>query len=58
MLGQDITFCKCDCQNADCFRHTSHVDWELPKHKYYGASMSDFSRKCDKYLSGGEQHVE
>ena len=44
----DITYCTSEC-TAECWRHKSNVDWELAKHKYYGASMADFGPVCASY---------
>lgn len=48
--GGDMTYCGSDCHNERCYRHKSHIDWNLPKHAIIGASMSDFSKKCTHYV--------
>ena len=44
-FNQDICFCMSKCQNKSCPRHPVHINWQIPKHKYYGASMADFANK-------------
>lgn len=50
----DITYCTSECA-AECWRHKSNVDWELAKHKYYGASMADFGPVCASF-EGSEKN--
>jgi len=53
---EDITYCTSkDCM-ADCWRRLDRVDWELPKHKYWGCSMSEFGPACASYKPGGENN--
>lgn len=47
---QDITFCNSNCKNQSCHRHMCHIDWNTPKHKYYGCSMRDWSKDCSKRI--------
>lgn len=44
-FNQDICFCMSKCQNKSCPRHPVHINWQIPKHKYYGASMADFRQQ-------------
>ena len=53
----DITYCETQDCTADCFRKVCHIDWEIPKHKYYGACISDFGPVCTSYRTGGEHNV-
>lgn len=51
-FNQDICFCMSKCQNKSCPRHPVHINWQIPKHKYYGASMADFANRippCPNY---------
>jgi len=50
----DITYCTSECA-AQCYRHTTHIDWEIAKHKYYGASVADLGPVCASYQSEGEK---
>lgn len=50
MFSDDMTYCYSPCQNTDCFRHSSHIDWDAPKHRIVGASMADFSQECPNYI--------
>lgn len=48
----DITYCGAmDCI-AGCYRKQSCINWEIPRHKYYGASIADFGEICASYESG------
>ena len=51
----DITYCATKDCTAGCFRKACNIDWELPKHKYYGASMADFGPVCTSYKAEGEK---
>lgn len=45
-----------DCV-AGCYRKQSCINWEIPKHKYYGASIADFGEICASYeKAGGNNH--
>lgn len=44
----DMTYCDSEC-SAECWRHKSHIDWELARHKYYGASIADFGPVCASF---------
>lgn len=50
----DITYCYTGDCAAECFRHSRNIDWELAKHKYYGASVADFGPVCASYKAGGK----
>lgn len=55
-LGDDITYCAADeCINKDCFRHPSNIDWNTPKHKHLGASVSAFQTICEDYKTKEEK---
>ena len=53
----DITYCDSRDCTADCWRHASRIDWEIAKHKYYGASVAEFGPVCASYKTGGETSV-
>lgn len=45
----DITYCGAmDCV-AGCYRKQSCINWGIPRHKYYGASIADFGGICASY---------
>jgi hypothetical protein len=52
-MKDDITYCMAkDCAHTECDRHFSKIDWNTPKHKNFGASVSDFSQLCIDYKKG------
>lgn len=53
---EDITYCTARDCTRPCWRRYSQIDWELPKHQYYGVSMSDFAEVCASYQRGEASH--
>lgn len=52
-MKDDITYCMAkDCAHTECDRHFSKINWNTPKHKNFGASVSDFSQLCIDYKKG------
>lgn len=53
----DVTYCQAKDCAAECYRKECYIDWEIPRHKYYGASISDLGPVCTGYQTGGEHNV-